>query len=364
MMIVNVTIVRLMMMVIVMIKIRMVTIMMKIVKAVVVMWFWGRRREAPADLQTVSVHVELRHWLTPDIDVLYLLRRDVLALRQLKDVLLPVDDLQGAVLQEFRSRMTHVNILCLTHSTRSSIWHCCCLPATICRCLRCEASRLHLASPPSVPGPWGSPWRHLDPWRRPGGSWTCDEPGWERARDSLRIALTHFSLLLWGKVVLLRDVHQFDEVTWQWRPHMAWRKGRTFNGFAHKIVQVKTSSTCTCATSKCFFEKKIKPPIHILDTLSVGAAGALNLTSVWIIKHYIELQFQVSSSSHMCVFEMFKNQRGHTKNVEYHNQTRNFLAVRWQCILVLPIFKNIRIKSCWQTSDLVAGHKSDEFSLI
>lgn len=43
-------------------------------------------------LQTVSVHVELCHGLTPDVDVLYLLRRDVLALRQLEDVLLPVND--------------------------------------------------------------------------------------------------------------------------------------------------------------------------------------------------------------------------------------------------------------------------------
>lgn len=65
------------------------------------------------------MHVELRHWLTPDVDVLNLLRRNVLALRQLKDVLLPVDDLQGAVLQEVRRRRLHVNILRLTHSTRS-----------------------------------------------------------------------------------------------------------------------------------------------------------------------------------------------------------------------------------------------------
>lgn len=65
------------------------------------------------------MHVELRHWLTPDVDVLDLLRRNVLALRQLKDVLLPIDDLQGAVLQEVRRRRLHINTLRLTHSTRS-----------------------------------------------------------------------------------------------------------------------------------------------------------------------------------------------------------------------------------------------------
>lgn len=51
-------------------------------------------------LQTVSVHVELCHWLTPDVNVLNLLRGDVLALGQLEDVLLPVDDFQRAVLHE------------------------------------------------------------------------------------------------------------------------------------------------------------------------------------------------------------------------------------------------------------------------
>lgn len=51
-------------------------------------------------LQAVSVHVELCHWLTPDVNVLDLLRGDVLALGQLEDVLLPVDDFQRAVLHE------------------------------------------------------------------------------------------------------------------------------------------------------------------------------------------------------------------------------------------------------------------------
>lgn len=46
------------------------------------------------------MHIELCHRLTPNVDVLYLLRGDVLALRQLEDVLLPVNDFQRAVLQE------------------------------------------------------------------------------------------------------------------------------------------------------------------------------------------------------------------------------------------------------------------------
>lgn len=46
------------------------------------------------------MHIELCHRLTPNVDVLYLLRGDVLALRQLEDVLLPVNDFQCAVLQE------------------------------------------------------------------------------------------------------------------------------------------------------------------------------------------------------------------------------------------------------------------------
>lgn len=50
------------------------------------------------------MHVELCHGLTPDVDVLYLLRRDVLALRQLEDVLLPIDDFERAVLQDIDTR--------------------------------------------------------------------------------------------------------------------------------------------------------------------------------------------------------------------------------------------------------------------
>lgn len=40
--------------------------------------------------------------------------------------------------------------------------------ATICRCLRCEASRLRPASRPSCLGLWGSPWTRLVPSHKPG----------------------------------------------------------------------------------------------------------------------------------------------------------------------------------------------------
>lgn len=52
----------------------------------------------PPYLQAVSVHIHLRHGVAPHVDVLDLLGRNVLALGQLEDVLLPVHDLQGAVL--------------------------------------------------------------------------------------------------------------------------------------------------------------------------------------------------------------------------------------------------------------------------
>lgn len=48
------------------------------------------------------MNIELSHRFAPDVDVLDLLRGDVLALRQLEDVLLPVNDLQCSVLQERR----------------------------------------------------------------------------------------------------------------------------------------------------------------------------------------------------------------------------------------------------------------------
>ena len=44
------------------------------------------------------MNVELGERFAPDVDVLNLLGRDVLSLCQLKDVLLPVNDLQRAVL--------------------------------------------------------------------------------------------------------------------------------------------------------------------------------------------------------------------------------------------------------------------------
>ena len=68
------------------------------------------------------MNVKLGHRFTPDVDVLDLLGGDVLALRQLEDVLLPVNDLQRAVLerrgevkQKDDERRTQVkNLKCIT----------------------------------------------------------------------------------------------------------------------------------------------------------------------------------------------------------------------------------------------------------
>lgn len=54
-------------------------------------------------LQAVAVHEHLGHRAASHIDVFDLLRGDVLSLRQLKDVLLPVDDLQDAALRHTRT---------------------------------------------------------------------------------------------------------------------------------------------------------------------------------------------------------------------------------------------------------------------
>lgn len=54
-------------------------------------------------LQAVSMNKELCHRITPGVDVLYLLRCDVLPLSQFKDVLFPVHNLQGAVLETHNS---------------------------------------------------------------------------------------------------------------------------------------------------------------------------------------------------------------------------------------------------------------------
>lgn len=53
------------------------------------------------------MNIELSHRLTPDVDVLDLLGGDVLALRQFEDMLLPVNDLQSAVLQGGESLNAH-----------------------------------------------------------------------------------------------------------------------------------------------------------------------------------------------------------------------------------------------------------------
>lgn len=49
-------------------------------------------------LQTVSVDIELCHRFTPDVDALDPLRGDVFTLRQLEDVLLPINNLECAIL--------------------------------------------------------------------------------------------------------------------------------------------------------------------------------------------------------------------------------------------------------------------------
>lgn len=36
----------------------------------------------------------------------------------------------------------------------------------------------------------------------------------------------HLSLSLWGEVVLLRNIHQSDEITWQRGPDVTWFKGQ------------------------------------------------------------------------------------------------------------------------------------------
>lgn len=48
------------------------------------------------------MNIKLCHRLTPYVNVLYLLRGDVLALRQLEDVLLSVNDFQRPVLQQIQ----------------------------------------------------------------------------------------------------------------------------------------------------------------------------------------------------------------------------------------------------------------------
>lgn len=67
----------------------------------------------PPYLQAVSVHKDLSHRVAPHVHVLDLLGGDVLALGQLEDVLLPVHDLQGAVLRSQRAESVAVN--CFTH---------------------------------------------------------------------------------------------------------------------------------------------------------------------------------------------------------------------------------------------------------
>lgn len=69
----------------------------------------------PTYLQAVSMHKHLGHCVAPHINVLDLLRGNVLALGQLEDVLLPVHDLQGAVLVSQRAKSAPVNSLDRCH---------------------------------------------------------------------------------------------------------------------------------------------------------------------------------------------------------------------------------------------------------
>lgn len=54
-------------------------------------------------LQTISMNIKLCHRFAPNVDVLDLLRGDVLTLRQLENVLFPVNDLQRAILRKTRN---------------------------------------------------------------------------------------------------------------------------------------------------------------------------------------------------------------------------------------------------------------------
>lgn len=61
------------------------------------------------NLQTVAMDIDLSHSTAPHVDVLYLFRGDVLALCQLKDMLLPINDLQRPILPDKHAHMLHVS---------------------------------------------------------------------------------------------------------------------------------------------------------------------------------------------------------------------------------------------------------------
>lgn len=105
-------------------------------------------------LQTISMNVELSNRFAPDVDVLDLLGGDVLALRQLEDVLLPVNNLQRAILQQIKklnenrkTRRKSPNNLIKSDDPRFLN-----APVAICRYLQCGASRLRPESLPFFPG--------------------------------------------------------------------------------------------------------------------------------------------------------------------------------------------------------------------
>lgn len=74
----------------------------------------------PPYLQAVSMHKDLSHCIAPHINVLDPLGGDILALGQLEDVLLPVHDLQGAVLvpQTTKSGQIKTSPVCSSPSVR------------------------------------------------------------------------------------------------------------------------------------------------------------------------------------------------------------------------------------------------------
>mmetsp|Transcript_111454 Transcript_111454/g.296166 ORF Transcript_111454/g.296166 Transcript_111454/m.296166 type:complete len:266 (-) Transcript_111454:1015-1812(-) len=73
-------------------------------------------------LQAVAVDVVLRHKLALHVQVLDLLRGDILALRKLEEVLLPVDDLQAAVWRP-QPDVARVEPAVLVDGLGGLVWH-------------------------------------------------------------------------------------------------------------------------------------------------------------------------------------------------------------------------------------------------
>lgn len=73
-------------------------------------------------------------------------------------------------------------------------------------------------------------------------------------RQLLSKNATHLSLSLRGKVVLLRNVHQLDKVTWQRRPHMTWIEVQTFKKSEERPF------FCFLLLIVFFYGERIEPP--------------------------------------------------------------------------------------------------------